>query len=463
MDQKSDIPNIQPEVNREEKKPGLWAGLWTRLGLGSAESTGGISAGVGVSGGILATKAGIIGLIVAGTTVAGSIGLVGYKIFGPTSSDSSSSDFTSIFQPKPKTADSSGGEDKAQPGGVSSSLDSLVKANAKENLYSQAKPGREAASASTTPPLKNNNAPSQGPAAKLKTDRKFGDLTKGVGFGSSGGIGGGGSRSSALLASVPGGGIGGSAGGGARAAAARAVGGRGRSASDAYNQLNQGYRDYTASNLPDYGKGRIYDGNVQTDNIGTAKAGGGTGLGDGAPSKNPPVNPTANENRFPPTPATPGSNVTPWQSAMNNAYMLIMLALALLFLATKLTTWLADSPYLKPLIYALASLAAICGAFVVFLGHAIGSGAFGQPLQGAILTGAGACIMGAATFAMIGAGDKGISGGPMILMYVCGGMAILGLVASYLTPKTSYPSGTFQNDQPPDCGINGCHPYRPGH
>ena len=61
-------------------------------GAGSAEGFGGLL-GAGVSGGLLATKAGLIGLILVGTTVAGSLGVVAYKLFGPNASDRDGANF----------------------------------------------------------------------------------------------------------------------------------------------------------------------------------------------------------------------------------------------------------------------------------------------------------------------------------------------------------------------------------
>ena len=470
MDQKPDIPDIKPDikpdVNREEKKPGIWAGLLARWGLASPVSTGGIFAGArvgaGIGGGLLATKAGIIGLILAGATVAGSIGVVGYKLFGPSSSDRADADFTAIFQPKPKDEASSGGEDKARADGVSSSLEALIKANAKTNanetLSSQSKSGQETASASKTPPMKNDNAPSQGPAAKLQMKKKFGDLSTGIGLG---GFGSSAfstkSGASTLLAGAQG--VGTGAGGGA----SKLMGNQ-RKANDAWSQLNQGYRDYHSGTLPDYGKGRIYTGaNVPNADIGTAQGLGGSPAGQdtGAPSANTPVNPTNINNRFPPpAPTPPGSNVTPWQTAMNDAYMLVIAALALLYFASTLggkNTKLTSKTQLQMAVIALAAVAAICGGIVIMLGNMISTGSFGQPLQGGILTAAGGCIIAAATAEIIGASSfvdehSSLAGIWSGLMYICGAVAALGVVISYMTPAHSYISGTFANDKPPDLG-----------
>ena len=69
MSQENNLPNIKPEVNREEKKKSGLAALLLRFGIGSEAGTGAAGTGAlgnllsaGVSGGILATKAGIIGL-----------------------------------------------------------------------------------------------------------------------------------------------------------------------------------------------------------------------------------------------------------------------------------------------------------------------------------------------------------------------------------------------------------------
>src|ERR1700733_10510330 len=103
----SRMPKISPVVNKEKKRDKKKsAGLLARLfggggesagigglggagagageglaGLGGAGAEGGIGAVFG--GGILATKAGLMALILVGTTVAGGIGVVGYNLFGP--------------------------------------------------------------------------------------------------------------------------------------------------------------------------------------------------------------------------------------------------------------------------------------------------------------------------------------------------------------------------------------------
>src|SRR5438270_13766354 len=95
-----EAPEIKAEVNKEEPKDrGFFGNLLAKLGGGGATAdaglgagglgaggagVGGLGAGAGLGGGLLATKAGLIGLILVGTTVAGGIGVIGYKAFGPT-------------------------------------------------------------------------------------------------------------------------------------------------------------------------------------------------------------------------------------------------------------------------------------------------------------------------------------------------------------------------------------------
>ena len=73
------------EFKKEEKKGGLWASLSSLFGSGSSASGG--AAGLGSAsglGGLFATKAGIMGVILGGATIAAGVGVI-YNFIGPAS------------------------------------------------------------------------------------------------------------------------------------------------------------------------------------------------------------------------------------------------------------------------------------------------------------------------------------------------------------------------------------------
>ena len=468
MDQPTDFPDINPAVNHEEeKKRGGLAGWFSRMGIGSrgVGGVGGIGrAGLFLSKGILATKAGIIGLLLVGTTVAGSIGFVGYKLFGPTSADRSDADFKSIFAAKPKSAAASAsGQGGASADGVSQSLQYLVDANAKKMAPAQDQAADVAAAAKAAavaaaatpggPSTKNDNAPSQGPAARLKSG-KFGQLGQsgGAGSGASGGSAGSGAG---LLASAKGGNLSGmsaSRAGGAAGAipSARRLGG-------ALNQAMQVRRDQ-ASAASSAAAGKTYDGNAQAPALADAGSQGSGGTGPGTTSSHDtypsvtPVSGSAGTSNFAPVPSVAATNVTPWQSAINTALLCLAGACALLFIANMISKKSAAmGPWAKGLAIALSAVAASLGAFAVYLGALIGGGAYGQPLQGGILSLAGGFTVAASAAAIWGfASDGVLKGGPLAITMVCGGAALAAMAAAYLTKPKEYPSTDFQNGWPPD-------------
>ncbi|MEK7382164.1 MAG: hypothetical protein AAB262_02650, partial [Elusimicrobiota bacterium] len=123
------MPEIKPEVNKEpEKKPGILAGLFGGGGAGSgAVGMGGLG-GSAAGGGLLATKAGLLALVLAGTTVAGGVGLVGYRIFGPGASDQPGQNIQ-LFAAKPKEAALDLNAAAASMDGTSSSLEGFSRVN----------------------------------------------------------------------------------------------------------------------------------------------------------------------------------------------------------------------------------------------------------------------------------------------------------------------------------------------
>ncbi|MBI3566162.1 MAG: hypothetical protein HY079_13265 [Elusimicrobia bacterium] len=74
------MPEIKPEVNKEperdKKRGGFLARLFGGGAGGGTVGAGGIGAGAG-GGGLLATKTGMLAMLLVGTTVAGGIGMAG--------------------------------------------------------------------------------------------------------------------------------------------------------------------------------------------------------------------------------------------------------------------------------------------------------------------------------------------------------------------------------------------------
>src|SRR6185312_6863458 len=111
------MPEIKPVVNKEPEKDKKKGGLLARLfGGGGSGGGGGAGGGGGLAaGGILATKAGVLALVLVGTTVAGGIGMVGYRLFGPGAEMTGNGDNLQLFASKPKdtaNADGQGGAAK---------------------------------------------------------------------------------------------------------------------------------------------------------------------------------------------------------------------------------------------------------------------------------------------------------------------------------------------------------------
>jgi len=355
--------------------------------------------------------------------------------------------------------------------------------------------------------MKNDNAPGQGPAAKLKGDRPVGQLAKGVTTGSGGSFGGSmGGGSGPLLANAKGGRLGG------MSTASRAAAGdakaltSGRRLGSAFNQLGSVNRDQRGAQSS-MAAGRTYDGNSQPSSV-TGQPTDASGAGtDGNASQNPSVNPggSGDSQRWPSTVApVTGTNVTPWQAAINTSLLLVAGAAVLLLLASKVTQMTSISfGMAKAIAIALASLALMLSLGIIALGGMIGSGQYGQHLQGELLAMAGGCLALTATIAIVSlmgtsessavkAGDEapdntakgmtdgaggynqagadqanatasqgalaGAMGGSTgLLMMCCGGAALAATAWAYMSPAKSYSGGLFKDGRAPDWD----HKYQP--
>lgn len=506
------MPDIKPQVNREpedEKKKG--GGLLGRLfggGSGGGALGGGAGAGgfggAAAGGGLLATKAGMLALILVGTTVAGGIGMAGYKMFGPGSEDGAGADNLQLFAPKPKQDASANGQ-AAPADGSSESLNALAKANRTPAAPAAAaaeapkdagaagaaaddKAAKDAAAAKGDAPLNAMGNAGSGASKLLKNSANFKGFSSG--FGGSGG----GSGASASVAKTGGpateasaarnGATSGLKGKGAASnASSRAV--AGRRANKALGQAFAARNDGRGAQSS-YAAGRTFDGSAANNGgaIGPdAGAPGMDGPGDAAgqqPKSLPNTAANSNDYKAPPTP-TP-TDAAPWQNSINTARAILGVATLLLLVASMVSKVKPYGPMISKIIgFVVAGL----GALVIALGAHIATGQYGQKLQGGVLAAAGAGLVLAGMMAGMadntngkgatdgvnnsfsGTGDAtagtdaggtsafdakegtGIMGmNPFVALG--GGVGLIGLAGSMMVPLQKYPSQTFQNGNPPD-------------
>lgn len=487
------MPDIKPEVQtagkdeeEEKKKGGFFANLLSSLNGGAGAGTGGIGGlagglgGAAGAGGILATKAGIVGLIMIGTTIAGGLGVVGYKAFGPGSSDKVGRT-VSLFESRPKSAPVDYDEEgaKSAANGNSASLDYLVKANAGSSAAGEAGKADASAAGASDPAAASASADAQkvigdggggkanvggNKAASLKSDKKFGELSKVGGSGGGGSSGASFSANSNLAKAATGNltGLGGRAT--ARAGATRGVGGR-RGAANAFQQAQQVRGDQKPGRSSQQA-GATYDGGsasgITSDGAGAA---GGAGQGADTPPSNTPTNAgsTAGD-RFPsPPPATP-KNVTPWQKAIMLAAGLLAVATLIMIMVAKaaLTSDAATilTPGMKALLMAGAAIAGVLALAAVAIGAMIAGGKYGQKMQGTMfMLSGGLLALSAGTFiagmASLKAGTDTLAkfgGGFSAVLVVSGALGIGALIGGFLSAPKKYKAKDFEGGKPPDLG-----------
>ncbi|NNN07470.1 MAG: hypothetical protein HKL90_16395 [Elusimicrobia bacterium] len=513
MDPKTKVPEIKPDVNREKDRERKKGGFLTRLfGAGAAEGGAGLSGGVvdiggaAVGGGLLATKAGLIALLVAGSTVAAGIGLVGYRAFGP-GADQNSENNLALFAPRPKTT---AGPTAPAPGsrsGTSPSLGMLTQANsggsggASGGLQDQAAASAASASASAgaqnsadggTAMSGSGGGASGQPMANIA---KFGALGASTGGGSGGGaVSSAASPQPHAVASANAAskgnlsGMMGKSGPGARSnsAMARSFNHSNGAAGQAFSALGNQRGGMASSS---YSAGQTYDGSA---GVGGSAVGPSAGLpsvagasesGGQAAAKSTPNTATPGSQVQPP-PIPPATNVTPWQGDIQAAEMLLGLGVVLLF-AKKMIAKMFYAAGATGLGTGAAFLAAkiidglimATGLAIIALGARVSGGAYGQVLQGRILAAAGTGLIlagavsmyedlnpasgvteasqygDAASSAGVGSSTTGALSGINPFVLAGGGAAAVGLAASMLSPKMQYPSTNFNNGIPPGQGM----------
>jgi hypothetical protein len=502
----SQMPKIKAEVNidkeRDKKKSGLLGFLSRLTGGGSGGASGGIGAGgvgagglggAAASGGLLATKAGLIGLILAGTTVAGGLGMVGWTAFGPGQGDRADNPALQLFASRPKETANPFGAAPVAKDGSSASLNFLAQANADKGGASGDAPVTDqsaasategdaaAAAATSATPHMGESVATNGAAPRtgLKDVKKMGELSKSFGGGGSGGassasaapLGGAGAQASNSASK-------GSLGGGfaGRNANTQSIGrglsrARGGTATrQAMNALGQNRAAYSSQ-----AGGRQYDGGAVGGNgtagvdAGLPSAGAGIGDGGSQPTSTP--NTAAQKNEFEAPPPVEGKNVTPYQKAINMAAMLLAAAMLMIMLIGQVAKAPGGGTTVA---YILAGLAGVIGLAVVAIGAQISSGKYGQPLQGGLLAVAGGAVAAAAVLAATTMGSDatsqtateggtqtaaqgaaGASSGflglsPWVLLV--GGAGAAALAGAMLTKPKSYPASEFDGKKVPDIG-----------
>lgn len=409
-----------------ESGKGLWSSLLSLLGLGGGGSgaaaagtiagegaLGGGGLGAGLGGGLLATKAGLVGLIAAGTAVAGGVGVATYKMFGPQSLGTANS-YSSLFPQRTQSQAAQapatgGGAGVAGAGANQGSLAEFQQANA----VAAAKPA--ALPAGYLSPGAQASAASAGSLADAASANASFIPSLSGGAKSVGGAGApqssaspGGTAVAAPAASGQGGGVGAQAvlgnqagamspAGAAGAGGMRAFGGGVGGGDGGALAYQQGMHELSENRggTSSQGAGTTYDG-AAGGGGGTQLTGGGSGGGGpsaGSPSSGGSSNPSfSNTNPWRGGEAVvpPANNPTaasPYQTAIEMAAGMIAGALGLILYARKLMKVPTPETAVTARMALLA--AAVLGVVIMGIGADIGAGLqsglhYGQPLQGAL-------------------------------------------------------------------------------
>ncbi|MBI3551526.1 MAG: hypothetical protein HY077_03340 [Elusimicrobia bacterium] len=443
------IPEMKPDEKKEKKRGALFADLFSGRG-------GGLLGGSGLGGGLLATKAGVVALILAGTTVAGGIGLIGYKFFGPSRADRSGGAM-SLFDPRPPQAAADGSASGAS-GGTSDSLNQLVSANQGAGGLEAGKDGAASAptdqakadaatDAQSTDAAKAaeaaKNAAATGASASSapkafkggKIESKFAGFSAGGGGSSGHSFGANTQVASAKLAPS-------SAMHSAKAGAGGVRGLLGLGSNTAGKQLLGVSHDQRGA-ITSQGAGATYDGSRGTGIGGGSSPTGGPGSAPTGADTNPSTGGGNGQDRFPqPPPAAGAVNVTPWQSAIQTAEMLLAASALLIFLASKGKDFPVGGQ-----IGALvaASIAALLAGMAAYIGHQIASGPYGQVFQGNMFVAAGSFMAASAVAAAITSQMESPPGILTFAVYASGALGLgMGIVGA-MRPAYSYPPREFSS------------------
>jgi hypothetical protein len=527
MDPKPQMPDIKAEVNKvddgKKKATGLLGGLFGSGGSGAAGGLGGIGGlGAGASGaagfgGLLATKAGILALVMMGSAVAGGIGLAGYKMFGPGESDKTGGNL-SLFAPRTQPAVDPNAVAPVNADGSSASLNFMSAAAAKDKAAEDA--ANAAASAAAPTDNTAGDAAKAAAAADAASRASQARAASGGAINSGGGAGATGSMGQGLanvkklgaLSSGTSGGATTSASSGAAgrlgdnlsnaskngassafsrqggaaktSSASRAVGGRSTSARTALRNVGIDQKGGRAGSS--FAAGRTYDGTTAGGSGGIGPDGGAIGMGGvgdgaGAQPKTLGANSANQVNKQEPPPAEPpAKDVTPWAKEIMMGMAAGAIAVALLMWASSMmkeakaaallalgTTPVGTVAYaaavsqlqIAKLIIGAAIAAALVG---VMFGGMISGGKNGQTLQGGLLIASSLAIAAAGMWLFTSAdipaiGDaQGLKGDAQVAAFGAPSTWIYvigGIGAVGLVGTMMAPKKTCKSDQ------DGCHAY----
>ncbi|MBI5743249.1 MAG: hypothetical protein HY952_01745 [Elusimicrobia bacterium] len=437
------------DYNEKKEKKGGFGSLLSGLlrGGGSAAGSGFGSAGgaAGGLGGLFATKAGLLGLVLGGATIAAGVGVV-YNFVGPSSKPAYSPELfqNSYYEEESNKAGAERAQARNTAAAASSTLDMFRDQAKKEGI------GLGGESADGQPPeaqasgaAASASADAAAPAAPGADGAGMGGgpkLQAGAGFGSKGGGAGGGSAMPRMSGGGAGlsGGIGGqfqsvyrppaTANGGKMsgmtASAAARVKNSPKYAVPNFNKKgafgqakfanNMGAKARYSSDVGARGQSGIpFDSsqNVGTGDVGAPNAGmglGGAGVASGSKLKG--SDPSLNNSQVTPPKVPDPVNVSPWKKWTDRA-MYAMLAAAVLILITNMLAKFAKGVpwmYMAAMVTAYAAMAA--AALVIVSGMMLMT-KYGQKYAGLMYVVAGAMLMYQAYQALCGVGEAATKSG----------------------------------------------------
>ena len=421
---------------KREKKGGFWSALAGLVRGGSSAAGSGFGSAGGAAGGLgglFATKAGIVGMVLGGATIAAGVGVV-YNFVGPSSKPAYSPELfqNSYYEEEATKAGMERARARDASGAASSTLDMFKEQARKDGI------GLDGESADGQPPDASAQLPGGAPSADAAApeapmaEQGAGapKLQAASGFGSKGGGGGG----SSIPRMQGGGGMSGGIGNQFSSVyrpPAQAVGGKVSGMTAAASRVKNSPK-YAVPNFNKKGAfgqakfankmanmsrsmndtgaksttGIPFDSSQQTGTgeVGTPEAGtglGGAGVSSGAKLKG--NDPSLNSNEVTPPKVPEPENVSPWKAWTDRA-MYAMLAATLLILITKV---LANFAKGLPWVYYAAMItayAAIAAAALVVLSGMMLMSKYGQKWAGAMYVVAGAMLMWQAYEALKGVG-----------------------------------------------------------
>ena len=406
---------------KEEKKGGIFSGL-------SPASGGSSGFGSASGGGLFASKAGIVGLVLGSATVAAGIGVV-YNFIGPSSKPVYSPELfqNSYYEEESSKASQERAQAKAAPT-EASTLD-MFKDQAKKDglggLASEAadtsdgsgKAGAPADAAAQPGASADAAAPGGAPGDNAASGAP--QLHASSGFGGGSKLSGGGSSGTSIPKMQSGGGLSGGIGAqfaqmykapagksSAMTASAAKINGSTKysvpnfNKKGAYGQakfssaMSKKATGYSNSAASAYTAGAAFDGgNNATGDVGNAGTGaglGGAGVSNGSKLKANDPSLSTNDTKVPEV-SNP-TNESPWKSTEDRAMKFMMIAMGLIFIAKIL------SNFAKTNIVAYYALMALCALAIAAAGVVIACGikmmsTYGQKMMGGVYILAGAVMI----------------------------------------------------------------------